>query len=284
MTARIVAASLALAVCALGSAYGQDQIEPDRPDVTNGTHLVDTGLLQIEIGALYARPSGGTSAFGSPLTARVGLTDWLEARIGSDGFVTDTDGATRHSSIGNTNLGAKLRLWADPGGIPVLSVLPALNMPTANSATGFSSGEVDYTVVFLTGSDVGRHWHVDGNYGIGRIGVEGGRPRFTQHLASVSVSVAATDNLNPYAESFWLSKQDADGAPIAALDAGAIYELGARYAVDGGMQVNVAGSARELAVFGGVSFIVGNILGNHGVHARQRQMQRRRERARTPRR
>src|SRR5262249_40911243 len=32
-----------------------DPIEPDRPDVTNGTHIVDVGLLQIEIGGQYAR-------------------------------------------------------------------------------------------------------------------------------------------------------------------------------------------------------------------------------------
>jgi hypothetical protein len=30
-------------------------IEPDRPDVTNGTNIVDTGLLQVEAGVQHVR-------------------------------------------------------------------------------------------------------------------------------------------------------------------------------------------------------------------------------------
>ena len=253
----------------------QDVIEPDRPDVTNGTHIVDIGLLQIEMGVQYVRPGGGgPHAFGSPLTARVGLTEWIEARVGTDGFVTQSDGIVRFSSIGNTNVGAKLRLWADPGGVPVLSILPTVNFPTGDADKGFSSGDRDYTLAVLTGTDIGRHWHADVNYGVGAIGAGNGQPHFAQHLASLSVSVAATDNLNPYGEVFWFSKQSPDGPPVTAMDAGAIYELGARYAVDGGVQVGVHGS-HDVALFGGLSLIVGDILGNHGVHARERQRQHR---------
>jgi len=226
------------------------------------------------MGGQFVHSSGAQRGFGSPLTARVGLADWIEARIGSDGFITQTDGLVRFNGVGNTNVGAKLRLWADPGGVPVLSILPTVTFPTGDAGKGFSSGDRDYTVALLTGTDIGRHWHADVNYGIGAIGAGNGEPHFAQHLASISVSVAATDNLNPYGELFWFSRQEPDGAPITAMDAGAIYELGARYAVDGGMQVGVHGS-RDVAIFGGVSMIVGNILGNHGVHARDRQRQRR---------
>jgi hypothetical protein len=188
--------------------------------------------------------------------------------------LTVTDGAIRQTSIGNTSVGAKLRLWADPGGIPVLSILPTINFPTADSDKGLSSGDRDYLLAVLTGTDIGRHWHADVNYGVGAIGAGNNRPHFVQHLASVSVSVAATDNLNPYGEIFWFSRQDADGGAVVAADSGAIYELGARYAVDGGLQFGLHGS-RDVAVFGGLSMIVGDILGNHGVHARERQRQRR---------
>ena len=62
---------------------------------------------------------------------------------------------------------------------------------------------------------------------------------------------------------------------MTAIDAGAIYELGARFAVDGGLQFGVTRRAPAVAAFGGLSMIVGNIAGNHGVHARQRNAQRR---------
>lgn len=263
-----------LGILAATAVSAQDQIEPDRPDVTNGTHIVEIGLMQIEIGGLFVNGETGIAS-GTPFTARVGLTDWLEVRVGTDGFVTQSDGVVRQAGMGNTNVGAKLRLWADPGGVPVVSILPTINFPTADPAKGFGTGDCDYLLAALTGRDIGRHWHADVNYGIGRMGAGHGNPHFTQHLASVSVSVAATDNLNPYAETFWLSKADADRGAAAAVDAGAIYELGARYAVDGGVQMNVNG-ARDVGVFGGLSLIVGDILGNHGVHARERQLQRRR--------
>ena len=78
------AVACAAALCLAPAAAAQDQIEPDRPDVTNGTHIVDIGLLQIEFGGVYARSAAGQRSFGSPLTARVGLTDWLEVRAGTD--------------------------------------------------------------------------------------------------------------------------------------------------------------------------------------------------------
>ena len=42
------------------SSSAQDNLEPDRPDVTNGTHIVDVGLLQIEVGGSGAEPLVGT--------------------------------------------------------------------------------------------------------------------------------------------------------------------------------------------------------------------------------
>ena len=253
----------------------QETIEPDRPDVTNGTHVVDIGLMQIEIGGLYTHASAEQRAWGSPFTARVGLLEWLEARIGTDGFLSQSDPFGRVSGLGNLQLGAKLRLWAKPGGIPVLSILPTVNLPTASVEKGLSSGDTDFTLAVLTGTDIGRHGHVDINYGIGAIGAGGGAPHFAQHLAAVSASVAASDNWNPYVETFWISRQESGGGAIAAFDLGAIYELGSRFALDGGIQIGVSGSAPDLAAFGGFSIIVGDVLGKHGVHARQRHAQER---------
>lgn len=248
--------------------------DPDRPDVTNGTHIVDAGLLQIEVGGLYTRAAPGQHAFGSPFTARLGITEWLEGRIGTDGLLTQSDGATTVTGIGNLQLGAKLRLWADPGGIPVLSVLPTITVPTASADKGLGSGDPDFTMALLTGTDLGRRAHVDVNYGIGSIGAGGGRPHFMQHLASISGSLSA-GRWNPYAEAFWFSRQEVDGGAMTSVDAGAIYMVSPRLALDAGAQLGVSRDAPDLAVFGGISFVVGDLLGKHGVHSRQHQTTRR---------
>ena len=185
------------------------------------------------------------------------------------------DPQSRESGFGNVQLGVKLRLWADPGGIPVLSILPTINLPTASEQKGLGSGQADLTVAVLTGTDVKTRGHLDFNYGFGLIGVGTGLARFAQHLLSVSASAEVPGPVTPYLEAFWLSRQEPEGGPVVAIDGGAIYVLNARWAIDGGVQVGLSTAAPALAAFGGLSVVVGNVLGEHGVHARQRQAARR---------
>jgi hypothetical protein len=267
---RVVYAALALFVPIVAPVWAQDRVEPDQPDVTNGSHIVDVGLLQIEMGGVYTRYDSTFRTGGSPITARLGLTDWCEARVGTDGWLIQSDGTTTVSGVGNFQLGAKLRLWPGEGGIPVLAILPTVDVPNASSDKGLGSGIADYLIAFLTGTDFGRHSHVDFNYGIGLIGDNTSGGHFTQQLVSVSFSSAVSDNWNPYFEAFWLSQQSPGGGQVLALDTGAVYELGSRYALDGGVQFGLTHAAPAFSAFGGVSVIVGNILGGHGVHARSR--------------
>jgi hypothetical protein len=254
-------------------AVAQDLADPDRPDVTNGTHTVGAGIVQIEVGGLYIRSGAGQYAWGSPFTARIGLTPWAEFRIGSDGLLAVTDSGVQQIGLGNTQVGAKFRLWANPGGVPVLSILPNITIPTADKEKALGSGDASYAVAVLTGTDMGRRWHVDVNYGMGRIGSGDERPPFAQQLASASLSVAASDNWNPYIETFWFSRQDIDGNSVAAIDGGAIYELGTRTAIDGGIQISRSSGSYQLGAFGGLSMVVGHL--GHGIHARQHQPEKR---------
>jgi hypothetical protein len=252
-----------------------DNLEPDRPDVTNGTHIVDVGLLQMEVGAVLTRNGGNQHSVGTPSTIRLGLTEWIEARISSDGFLAVTDATGTERGLGNVQVGAKLRLWADPGGVPVLSILPTINLPAASESKGLGSGQADFTIAALTGVDFLTRGHVDVNYGIGRIGAGTGLPRFTQHLLSWSASVEVPGPVTPYLESFWFSRQEPDGGTVAALDTGAIYVINPRLALDGGVQFGLTAAAPPLSAFGGLSVVLGNVLGDHGVHARQRETERR---------
>ena len=250
-----------------GAQEAPETVQPDRPDVTNGTRIVPTGIVQLEFGGLFIRPVPSASAAGTPFTLRVGLTDWLEVRIGADGLVIQNTGDAAAAGFGNVQLGAKIRLWDEPGGTPVLSILPTVNLPTADAARGLGSGDPDYTIAFLTGTDIYRRGHIDINYGVGAIGAGQGRAHFVQHLISASLSEAVTDRWNPYVELFWFSRGDIDGASVTSLDTGVIYELGSHFAIDGGVQFGVAGSSAGFGAFAGVSMIVG---GERALNGRRR--------------
>jgi Putative MetA-pathway of phenol degradation len=253
-------------------------IEPDRPDVTNGTNIVEVGLLQVEAGAQHVR-LGTQRNVGTPLMIRVGLLEWLELRASTDGFLYQTNNSSSVSGGGNVQVGAKVRLFAEPGGIPVLSILPTLNLPVASVSKGLGSGDSDATLVVLSGTDLGRTSHIDLNYGIGAIGAGQGRPHFTQHLISVSFSHSVTEQLSPYIEGFWFSRQEPQGGRVFSVDAGAIQAFTTRLAIDGGVAVGLTRAAPALSVFGGLSVILGDVLGDHGVIARQRRAARLQSRA-----
>jgi outer membrane putative beta-barrel porin/alpha-amylase len=243
--------------------------DPDRPDVTNGTNIVAPGLVQIEVGGLYSHDTPDQGTMDSPFTVRIGVTSWFEARVGADGLLTQSAGDSRTTGFGNVQLGAKLRLWSDPGGAPVVSVLPTISLPTGTADNGLGSGDIDLTVAMLTGTDIGTRGHVDVNYGIGAIGAGQGLPHFSQHLLSASLSAAVTDRWNPYVEVFWFSRTAPDGAAETSFDTGVIYELGSRFALDGGIQAGIGGPAANFAVFGGLSVVFG---ADRGINGRQRKV------------
>jgi len=248
--------SATLAQTSAPPASGPAPIEPDRPDVTNGAHIVGAGLVQFELGGVLTRVMSGQHNFGSPITARIGITKWLEARVATDGLLSLSDGGTRATGFGNVQLGAKVRVWGDENGVPLISVLPAVNLPTASAEKGLGSGDPDYSALLLTGVDLGARGHIDVNYGIGAIGAGGGQPHFVQHLGSASANLTI-EKWSPYIELYAFSKMQPDGGVNAAVDWGVIYTANPRLAIDGGVQVGVSRAAPGFAAFGGVSFAIG---------------------------
>lgn len=257
--------------CRRAAAQDVQNVDPDRPDVTNGTHIVEVGMLQVEFGGLYNRSAGSQRDTATPTTIRVGLTEWLEVRVESDGFLRSNETGPVQMGIGDVQLGAKLRLWADPGGIPVLSIVPEVSLPAASAAKGLGSGQSDWTLTLLTGTDFLKRGHVDVNVGSGLIGAGPGLHRFPQHMGSISTSAEIPGPVTPYAEFYWYSRQSPGAGHMSALDAGAIYVVNPRFAIDGGVQKGLSVDAPRFSAFAGVSVLVGNVLGNHGIHARARQ-------------
>jgi hypothetical protein len=234
-------------------AFGQGSIEPDRPDVTNGAHLVDVGVLQFEIGGFYTRQSSIESRTGSPISMRFGVRDWVEAHVSLDGGVTVTDADRSVAGFGNVQIGVKIRLWSDSDGKSRLSLAPQVNVPTASVEKGLGTGQTDYVVAALTGFDIGSGAHLDVNYGMGAIGTQEGEPRFAQHQASASLSVAV-GRLSPFFETFAVSRDRPDGERVVAVNVGGIYLVNPRLAVDGGVELGLTENAPSIAAFAGFSF------------------------------
>src|SRR5215472_3857343 len=101
----LAAAALLATSASAQESEASEAIQPDRPDVTNSTRIVPTGIVQLEFGGLYSRTDPGAAA-NSPLTVRVGLTEWIEARFGTDGVITQNAGGAGATGFGNVQLAA----------------------------------------------------------------------------------------------------------------------------------------------------------------------------------
>jgi len=190
------------------------------------------------------------------LLARIGLTPRLEARIGTDGILSAANADGRTTGMGNVQLGAKIRVWTTEE-TARLSILPTVYLPTASSEKGLGSGSADYTITALTGADLGDRTRIDVNYAIGAIGGGADQSYFVQQLVSASAAVTAGRQWSPYLEGYWFSRQSADGGAVTAMDGGVVFYISNTLAIDGGAQVGFSDAAPGFAVFGGVSFIVG---------------------------
>jgi hypothetical protein len=234
----------------------QDVIDADRPHVGTGPHLIAPGQAQVELGGQYLHVAEDRGAYGSPVLIRAGVTNLVEARLGFDGVIGRIDGGERSDGVGNLQAGAKIRLWSDSRGEPLVSVMPTVTFGLASADKRLGSGATDTAIVLLASREVGR-WHVEGNYGIGSIGSSDGQPHFPQHLVTAAVVNDTTAALSTYVEGVWVSRQERDGGAVTFTDFGVIYGLNRRLLVDAGASIGLSNAAPSAGVFAGCSFLMG---------------------------
>jgi hypothetical protein len=234
----------------------RQEFQPDRPDLANGTHVVPVGLLQLEAGGQWAHIAAGNDNAGLPFSLRLGLSDWLEARV--EGF-DDLYEATTNQPAGFSGLsvGAKVAF------APAFAIIPAVLLPVG-SQTGTNS-----LLTLVTGTDFGGANHVDANYGMAAISADTGH--FFQQWLAVSVNRQVTDRFNPYGEVYWFSRQDPAGPHIVSTDFGFIYAVNERFAFDCGADIGLTTGAPRARFFAGLSVVVGEVFGHQGVHGRLKQ-------------
>lgn len=277
---RLCAILLALAGPRIAAAQPPAPAAPEPPpalpagnDVTDRTDNTDTGLLQVELGGVFTRTTRAIRAAGTPFTLRYGAFDWLEVSAGTDGYLqqrTPETGAA--SGLGNTLLGARVRLFPRPGGLPILSLLPQVVLPTASTDDGLGTGDLDATLAVVTGRDLPRGSHVDVSYGLGSIGGGDAGARFVQHAAFVSGTFGVTRAWTPGLTLAWLSRQDpvTGGALTAAADS--VLTVSRRVALDLSVLVGLNRHAPDVEVAAGVSVVVGELDLDDGVHARRHRL------------
>ncbi len=159
---------------------GENPLIGDRPDFTESSCTVGRGVLQIESGYTYVYDrTADAQVDGHVLPEallRIGLTDYLELRIGWEGYVFSREkdlgtGAVDHTDgATDLDLGFKLEFNEQEGWIPESALIVSCTAPTGHPL--ITSNQVD-TVVnycygwefsegFSLGCSTGNLWTADG--------------------------------------------------------------------------------------------------------------------------
>lgn len=137
----------------------EDEIATDRPDFTESSSSVPVGWIQLETGYTYIRDREERSSLHAhsfpEALLRIGLTDWLELRMGQN-FSSESsveDGvASSHRGAQDLYLGVKLFLAEQKKVLPELSLVLQMTVPSGSG--DLSAREVHPGINLIYGWDI----------------------------------------------------------------------------------------------------------------------------------
>ncbi|MBK8249721.1 MAG: transporter [Gemmatimonadetes bacterium] len=102
----------------------------DRPDFTESSETVPTGMAQLESGATVQRVGEETGTTVGEALLRVGLASRVELRLGFNSYAVVRSPGARQQGLEDASVGAKLGLISGGGVVPKMSVIVASSVPT----------------------------------------------------------------------------------------------------------------------------------------------------------
>ena len=160
MQNRLTAALVAVVATPLVAAAEEVSFSADRPGFADGTSVVPAFRLQTEAG-VTGQFADGANAFSAPeLLLRLGLTEWLEARLSAPTFnrVAPEHGKAV-SGLGDFGLGVKVaHAFSDA---LTSSIVAGVSLPTG--ADAFTSDGVDPEVALNVAYDLNDRFSVGAN-------------------------------------------------------------------------------------------------------------------------
>jgi hypothetical protein len=238
-----------------------EEIQPDRPEVTESANLVPKGSVQLETGLVFASQRAAASptqrTFGIEADLRIGLGRNFEVDIEGDPFVR-VRGPADDTGFGDITLGVRYRFIEaveDQAWPPSVAMKPFVKLPIAGEPIG--SGRPDFGLLLMASFSLPLEFEVEVNAGAAAIGQSGSGGFRAQALASAAVSREIVHGLLAFLELLYRSREQADEGQQLSVNAGLIYRITPTIAVDGGVQASLLGQAPDYVIRTGLSVLWG---------------------------
>jgi hypothetical protein len=197
---------------ATGPDVEEERLETDRDSFTPATTLVGQGrsMLESSYSFIENRDAANSHSFPELLT-RVGVTDWLELRLGWN-YETGGGGAVSGSEVGGNEdtasgetetkvlYGVKIALSEQDDWLPRSALIAHAATPTSGSNTA-----TQFVAAYVAGWTLPNRWNLDGSLRYVAANEEG--DHFDQWAPSIVLKVPLSERWNAHAEYFGIFSQ-----------------------------------------------------------------------------
>jgi len=224
-------------VIILVSSYGleaQNVINTDRPDQSDGTHIVEKNLIQVETGLQFSKFDEATSGFDNVTLIRFGVTRRFEIRLLNQYSVVNDSGRT--SGFRPLTISFKNQLCVQKGLLPKITLVSYFHLPITISPA-FKGDHFGYTFTLAGRHDLTSKMKIYSNLGINR----DQESTDINYLATLEVNYNFTDRFSSFVEYF--GNYAAQNSTTNGMDIGCIYAFKNNFAVDlavGSPTMNIA--------------------------------------------
>jgi hypothetical protein len=255
----LVLACLAAPVAAQESTNPREAM-PERPTVATHAYTVAPGIVELETGVQWQRPTPGAGLLSGPTLFKIGLGRTLQLDVAPGWAWVARDG-TGQAWLSDLVVGVK---WHLAGHLPILadfSLQPTLKIPTGSLRRGTGTGTTDVNILVISSRKVGPV-SLDLNAGYTRRSGDGSTAPKGSTVWTVSTGTPLVGDLQWDAEIFGYpgTSGPAGYAPIVAFLTGPVFEVHPSVVLDAGLILNITGYGGT-AFYAGVTWNMGRLPG-----------------------
>ena len=211
-----------LLICSYGLS-AQNMINTDRPDQSDGTHIVEKNLIQLETGLQFSKFDEATSGFDNVTLIRFGVTRRFEVRLLNQySVVNDID---RTSGFRPLTISFKNQLCDQKGLLPKITLVSYFHLPITLSPA-FQGDHLGYTFTLAGRHDLTPKMKIYSNLGISR----DQESTDISYLTTLEATYNLTDQFSSFIEYF--GNYAAHTSSSNGMDIGFIYAFKNNFAVD----------------------------------------------------
>jgi hypothetical protein len=217
---RVMVAAVGLAVVAAA----EEPLVTDRPDFTESSSAVGSGILQLESGITYLSFQSGTDVTTIPeMLARWGVAKKFELRFVLPTYSWERGGGGNASGLLSSGVGFKHQL-AEGNGTGFLAGMEAALIASTTIPTGtadFTSSKWQPSAVFAASWELAPKVGIGTNLGVGRPADD--ENRYTTLWASVAVGVGLNEGASIFFELYGFNREEDRGPSTGTFQTGFVY-------------------------------------------------------------